>query len=636
MSGEASWVSDVFRSLFGLIDGVIFGFINTVYVTFTNISSYTIMSNEMIKAFSERIYALLGVFMLFKLTFSLINYFVDPDKFNDKSAGFSKLVQRTIISLVILICVPTIFNLAMRVQTIVLNQNILANLILGGDYTGTDVDPTTSKESRVNVYKNAGKSIGFESMRAFIHPYRDDFLVKEAELDDKEKKVKDEYSQAIEDKSISELIQIKNRENEDGDYIFKYVFGISTICGIIIVWVLLTFCIDIGIRSVKLTFLQLIAPIPVLSYIDPKNHKAWDSWVKECTSTYIGLFIRLIAIYFVVYIISILTSGSGGVFTFFKYKIGTDGKLTQTVVSDPDWFAAIFIIVGLLLFAKEIPSLLENMLGTKFNGNFKRNSGFLKTGIGAAVGGVAGGAIGAYMGVKNTKFDEEKPLKSGLNLFKNGAKYAATGLTGGGYRTFKNKGNVLTGLKATANARNLSQKSGIGWRSKLENKISDVTGKTYSGGTTDTFKNELKLLQAQKANAARDEHAYSDSIANYKSKNPNKILAFDEAFKTRVNGIDKDTGAWNYELDWKYKDANGNNVDFFGADESKRLEDVDFAKYQEYAKKAGLTDTLSAKEFETMRRLTISRNDADNEGHKMDKKITQLQENLDKMKGSKK
>lgn len=533
---EGTIWSDLLRTLFGWLDYIIYGFVNTVYITFTNIASYSIMKNDMIEAFSERLYALIGIFMLFKLTFSLITYFIDPDKFNDSSSGFGKIIQRAVLSLVFLVLTPTIFNYAMRVQTIVIENNILANVVLGGTYG----DITVSQ--RKNSYKTAGKKMGFTVLHAFLHPDAD-FVADEGKESGEEDTYK-KYKKAVDASSIPQLLDLRweefNKGKKDGLYIFNYSWGLSTIIGIVLIWVLLTFCIDIGIRSVKIVFLQLVAPIPILSYIDPKKHDPFDKWIKECTSTYLGLFVRLIAIYFVIYIISILIS-DGNILTFYQYTLDQSGELKQVVVKDPDWFAGVFIIVGLLLFAKEIPELLGNLLGVKMDGNFKRNSGYLKTGLGAAVGGLAGGAVGAYMGMKKTKLDDEKPIKSSLKMLGNGFKFGASGLTGGSYRTFKNKGNIHRGLAATAEARKDVLDRDYGLKNKIKNAISDMTGEEYKGGTSDMLKSRLieqKKLQSQyRQEYDRNNNVLANIMASDGGKNANKYANLSkQLLEARNNG----------------------------------------------------------------------------------------------------
>ena len=115
---------------------------------------------------------------------------------------------------------------------------------------------------------------------------------------------------------------------------------------------------DVALRSIKLAFLQLIAPIPILSYVDPKSGKdgLFKKWYEMCIKTFISLFVRLIALYFAVYIISRVAD--------MKMVDLIDGSYQTNA------FVAIFIIIGALMFAKQLPKILEG-LGIKLDGDGK-------------------------------------------------------------------------------------------------------------------------------------------------------------------------------------------------------------------------------------------------------------------------
>ena len=57
----------------------------------------------------------------------------------------------------------------------------------------------------------------------------------------------------------------------DGNYVINYLPFISTAAGIYVVFLLITFCVDVAVRVIKLCFLQMVAPIAIVSYIDPKE-----------------------------------------------------------------------------------------------------------------------------------------------------------------------------------------------------------------------------------------------------------------------------------------------------------------------------------------------------------------------------
>ena len=137
----------------------------------------------------------------------------------------------------------------------------------------------------------------------------------------------------------------------------------------LVAWILLMFCIDVAIRVVKLGFLQLIAPIPIISYIDPQGSKdgMFKKWTKTCISTYVDIFVRLMAISFAIFIINIICTGE-----MVKLSTGKEITIAQTGILRFA-FVQILIILGALLFAKQVPKLIEDLTGIKLSGTFTLN-----------------------------------------------------------------------------------------------------------------------------------------------------------------------------------------------------------------------------------------------------------------------
>ena len=79
----------------------------------------------------DNIYVLIGVFMLFRIAVSLLNYLVDPSKIDDKKIGGGQLVMHILISMVLLVSLRTI---------IIPVTNSVQNLLVCGDVKceGTD------------------------------------------------------------------------------------------------------------------------------------------------------------------------------------------------------------------------------------------------------------------------------------------------------------------------------------------------------------------------------------------------------------------------------------------------------------------------------------------------------------------
>ena len=517
---EAHFWLDWVRDFIGFFDMVIYSLINAIYVTFTNIANYSIISQDMIQKFATRIYALVGVFMLFKVSVSLINYFVDPDAFYDSSKGFGSIVKRIIISLIMLVSVSFVFEIAFKVQTIVLQENIIGNVILGGTLENKDIKAE-------DVYETAGSRMGFVTLQAFLHPEKANFISGEG-LNDKETSVRKDWLEVVKDVNIVGLIDLKNKEDGSGNYIFRYSFGISTLAGLIVGFILLRFCFDVGVRSVKLSFLQLIAPMPIMSYVDPKS-EMFNKWVKQCTSTYISLFIRLAAIFFVIYVISIMSTGDNGFLSIYEYKL-TGDKLTQGQAENLDYLAAAFIIIGLLMFATEIPKLLEELFGLSMGGfslNPLKNSPVAAAALGGLGGAVLGTAINGIASYKKRKelqgSDEYKAIKNGDGNFfskawdkhklykQNGATgNAVRGFFGGGWRSGRASiggkvgAGITQGVTNTSIQRSLRGK-GYGLMDKISDYASDISYMPKSTGTTSELENRYKRAKQKVADIRQQE-----------------------------------------------------------------------------------------------------------------------------------
>lgn len=414
------WFWKIMRRFFLSLDSVLFNFIDVLYDLLMSISRTSILTQGEIAQFAQRIELLLGIFMLFKLAFSLITYIVNPDDFSDKQKGFGKLIQSAVISLLMLVLVPYIFQMAFNLQTKVLEGNVLAKLILGEDDEADGND---------NFLNTAGEEMAFSVMLPFFKPnysinnssgvdLADCINIYESQGDKNVFSTKcktalskagmettplENYSAGITERSLGLTFRIEaalstTGDDDTEDFLIDYMAPISTVVAVVVCLLLVTFCIDIGVRNVKLAFLQLIYPIPVISYMDPKNGKdgLFKKWYQMCFSTFLSLFIRLLALYFGVYIISKV--GSLGV-----YDVVTGSQITNGWVM-------IFVIIGVLMFVKQLPKILEN-LGIKLDGDGKFTLNPLKKLEEGAIGGkylsrmpkaAAAGAMGLAMGAVGT------------------------------------------------------------------------------------------------------------------------------------------------------------------------------------------------------------------------------------------
>ena len=151
------WFQKLMIQFFFNIDKIVYNFISQIYNLLMSIARTSIFSQADIAEFADRIYSLLTVFMIFKVTFSLIMYIVNPDDFADKNKGMSKLGTNIVISLCLLVLTPYIFNYAYELQTMILEENTIAKLIMGD-------------ESDSKYLNTAGDEIAYITMSAFFSP----------------------------------------------------------------------------------------------------------------------------------------------------------------------------------------------------------------------------------------------------------------------------------------------------------------------------------------------------------------------------------------------------------------------------------------------------------------------------------
>jgi len=283
------WWEDIFRGLFFFIDRGIHWLIVQLYDIFLSLASFELFEPELLQEFSTRIYGFLGVFMLFRITFSLITYLVNPDQINDKNNGIGKIVINVVVVLALILMVPTIFEMAMDLQKMIIQDNTVGKLVLGITDVGEDAQ------------QNPGGTISWTLFSAFLIDNTDVSC-------DNATVARSNYQKAKSKKDMNLLSQDEsyNAKCKDSAGTEKYVFTyhplVAVIASIFTAYILITYCVQVGFRTIKLGLLQLLAPIPIISIIDPKSSKngAFSSWLKMCINTYLEIFVRLATLSFLI------------------------------------------------------------------------------------------------------------------------------------------------------------------------------------------------------------------------------------------------------------------------------------------------------------------------------------------------
>ena len=387
-----------------ILDTVAYKILAGMYQIFLAVSRINIFATEGgMKIFSDvstQLYTVIGIAMIFVFAYQLVLLIINPEGGNQKAP--SKLFMDTVISMVVVLMLPTIFNYMTVFQDHVLTNGTIPALILGTN-AAEDLD------------EDAGYNIALMVMVSFYHPNNSDYTTfhnEDGSLKDGTEGVdackaagddettctnfNDALKEFHNDKTItsftwsSKLSQAIYKEET-----MSYMWVLSTAGALLVSWFLVTYSIDIGTRAVKLGFLQIIAPVPVILRIFPQSRKTFETWFGEIKKTYLELFIRLAVIFFTVRLIQIVPTLITAVFD------STSGSGDGIVIK---CIATVLLILGLLKFAQEAPELVKTMFNSGGNllagMNLKpgvrkhiEDNKFGMAGIGAAAG-LVGGMIG--------------------------------------------------------------------------------------------------------------------------------------------------------------------------------------------------------------------------------------------------
>ena len=478
---NANTITDMLRTIIStFIDRPAFLLLCLMYEIFFNVAETELFSDATIRSFFYRIQLIIGVFMIFKLSISVLEAIVNPEKLTAKKTGTMSVIARVFISLALLaaltpINIPNpkneyerklknnglIFGVLYSLQHRILQQNTLGRLILGNEFSTSETDGKVRKTIAGMTYSDAANSFASTILKTFMRIN----LVPESERQTNDSNQPDELNRnnwvckdidstiintyrdvnadpqqllsfvtydcdiaENESSAFSWLKSLGKKLSFTASYAFTYN-PLGGIAAIVFAFLLLTFTIDVAIRAIKIAVLRLIAPIPVISYMspNPKDNGAMGTWAKSLMSTYIELFTRLLMVYLVIYLIQdIIHNG---------LVIGTSGGIIGGI-------SFILICFGLFLFVKQAPKFIKDALGMK--GNAMSNIGLnaALSGLGAArAGGTAHDTFAAARDSVDTGIQAYNQGKAAPGIgdnYNTGRDYAAKMITGDDKMTWKN------------------------------------------------------------------------------------------------------------------------------------------------------------------------------------------------------
>lgn len=472
------WAVRILAAIFiGLLDRVAYTLVSLSYRVFLAISELNLFGGEsaasqtIYDTFTQKIYLVLSVIMLFVFAYQLILLIVNPD--GDGTKKTTGLLKELVISLALVVVLPVVFRYMTVFQTHVVKNNTIGAIVLGTAPTSSTVDETTY-----------GESIGMTVLMAFYHPQgtgyntffddlgnlkdRDEAVAacKEGGAGDESEDICNEWMDALEkwNEAVSNgkldlpYASITWNWNifdtigeENGTY---YMWVISTGCALLVAWFFISYAIDLGTRAVKLGFLELIAPIPVMLKIVPSMKKSFETWKGELIKTYVELFLRLAVIFFVVKLCTLVPEFVQIIFKDSTQNVNFSGDLLLRSIT------MVILILGLLKFAKEAPELFKSIMDNG-GGLFKNldlkpgakrrveSNDYAMKGISAVGGALTGAAANV---AKRYKLAGENEKSNAVTRAITALSAAPRGLITGTKAGWENSSKTIKDLKKTYGA----------------------------------------------------------------------------------------------------------------------------------------------------------------------------------------
>lgn len=414
-----------FRTLmFILCDGV-YRLIYLTFYIFEKLGSARIIEDT--QGIVNRISLIIGLFMVFRVTFAFVQYIVDPDVMLDKKKGAANIIKKIIISIVLLGSTSTLFNLAFKAQDLIIDNQIIGKIIFNSSSSnGYDSDSLYSTPENPSTF---GGRLSAEVFSAFYR-LNPEASPKDSDQEDCKtwltnddgnsgySKLKEKIAQnkgALSGYKNSPAAICLNEQDSSDEYIVDFDAGgfLALAFGIAVLYTIFIFTIQVGVRVIQLAYLQIIAPIPIIMYITPKGDEQLKKWGQQCSTTFLDFFMRCTIIYFAILVIQNI------------WETGFIGKLLSAgTESSNGWetmYVGVIMIIAVLTFAKKVPNLIKEIFpslggaaGFDYGLSFKKQVVEpLKAGYNSPLGwglklGKAG-AVAAIGAIDRKKYNLPKP-----------------------------------------------------------------------------------------------------------------------------------------------------------------------------------------------------------------------------------
>lgn len=561
------------RAICMAIDGVLYSLLDNAYDLVIKLSTAELLKPATIKSLTENLYIIFGVVAFFRLALLLVNAIIDPEKLNEKGKGLSNIFFRVVGMIILLAVTPFLFEMSYELQGKIVgadaSKNIIFKTILGNNANIASSDTSNAGKALQNIalsslitidksylknkdennpavvlcnYKKIkddnGKVKGYDYTKitnsdeynfcplvcvsnedgtctpqgGYVYGEKCDWANCQNAVDTYNEMYVNENmspSKLASYVGVSEKIKDENGEKQEV-YVYNYMFIITGVVGVAMTYIIISFAIDIAVRMFELVVLEILSPLFIATFVDPKSAQSgpFKNWLSAVGKSYASLYLRLAIIALMVLLVSIINQS----------------KMFQSMGDVSGW-AKIFMVIGLLIFAKKAPKWIGDMIG------IKGDSGLGGLSIGKKLGGMflAGGL--ASKGLDKLKGQGKKTLDN----------------TG---KRVKNKlGRAFSGAVAANEAR--KQSKDLAARGELRDANGNpISRKTYSQMARDAAIAKTKAEQLKNPEndfrmfkGIRDKYASiaADVNPNFESSKDKKIkIATEDAqAKLKMAGLDE-------------------------------------------------------------------------------------------------
>lgn len=594
------------RAICMAIDGVLYSLLDNAYDLVIKLSTAELLKPATIKSLTENLYIIFGVVAFFRLALLLVNAIIDPEKLNEKGKGLSNIFFRVVGMVILLAVTPFLFEKSYDLQEKIVgadaSKNIIFKTILGNNANIASSNNSNAGKALQNIAisslitidenylvngdqcnigkKNSkGKDCGFYPLTCVSNgdgtcTPQGGYVYDGSTCDLANcRNAVDTYNEMYvnEDMSPSKLASYvgvsKKIEDENGEkqevYVYNYMFIITGVVGVAMTYIIISFAIDIAVRMFELIVLEILSPLFIATFVDPKSAQSgpFKNWLSAVGKSYASLYIRLAIIALMVLLVSIINQS----------------KMFQSMGDVSGW-AKIFMVIGLLIFAKKAPKWIGDMIGIKGEGGLGGLSigkklggmalagGLASKGLEAAKNGIKKGAralggsalssLGATSASRRIARDKQKAQGSLKDKYKS---ERANGKTRGqALGSYFNEGAKRMKERAVAGIEGgkYGAKEGLknGANTKNAGEMAALLGKTYSGMTKEAGHEGIKdkvTTKFDEATAKAKIKAFGVSTSDELRKISENSEKIRKANKYRNAGIGLDSSGKRKDFDFQ-------------------------------------------------------------------------------------